>query len=66
MKVQINGEDREVGDVSCLEDLLESLGIPLSTLLVEHNGLALRREEWAGRSISEGDRFEMIRIVAGG
>ncbi len=66
MKVQINGEDREVGDVSSLQSLLESLEIPLSTLLVEHNGLALRRDEWAERAIREGDRLEMIRIVAGG
>jgi sulfur carrier protein len=35
-------------------------------VLVEHNGDALRREEWPGRSLAEGDRLEIIRIVAGG
>jgi sulfur carrier protein ThiS len=28
--------------------------------------VALRRDEWPGRVLSEGDRLEIIRIVAGG
>jgi thiamine biosynthesis protein ThiS len=33
---------------------------------VEHNGLAVHRHEWAQRPLSEGDRIEFIRVVAGG
>jgi thiamine biosynthesis protein ThiS len=33
---------------------------------VEHNGLALHRHEWPKRPLAEGDRIELIRVVAGG
>jgi sulfur carrier protein len=36
------------------------------SILVEHNGLAVHRHEWTERSIAEGDRIELIRVVAGG
>jgi thiamine biosynthesis protein ThiS len=35
-------------------------------LLIEHNGLALHREEWNSRALREGDKIEFIRVVAGG
>ncbi len=66
MKIKLNGEMYEVGTASNVLELLEVLGIPLPALLVEHNGLALRREEWSERALAEGDCVEMIRIVAGG
>ena len=66
MKINLNGEMYEVGTASNVLELLEVLGIPLPALLVEHNGLALRREEWSERALAEGDCVEMIRIVAGG
>lgn len=66
MKIKLNGECYEAGNASNVLELLEALGIPLPALLVEHNGLALRRDEWAERPLGEGDCVEMIRIVAGG
>ena len=39
---------------------------PAPATLVEHNGLALRREEWPSRLLAEGDIVELVRIVAGG
>jgi thiamine biosynthesis protein ThiS len=33
---------------------------------VEHNGLALHSREWPERRLTEGDRIEFIRVVAGG
>ena len=46
--------------------LVEALGLPEKATLVEHNGDALRLEEWPSRTLKEGDRLELIRIVAGG
>jgi thiamine biosynthesis protein ThiS len=34
--------------------------------LVEHNGTALLRSEWAESKLRNGDRLEIIRMVAGG
>jgi len=40
--------------------------LPPQSILVEHNGVALHRQEWAKRPLAEGDRIEFIRVVAGG
>jgi thiamine biosynthesis protein ThiS len=66
MNIQVNGECRSVGENTSLLDFLQQLGLPLEVLLVEHNGEALRREDWPNRSLQEADRLEIIRIVAGG
>lgn len=66
IKVQLNGEAREVFDGQPLTELLDALGLPPSTLLVEHNGRALLRAEWAEVRLAAGDRVEILRVVAGG
>ena len=66
MTISINGEPRNVERSASVADLIEELALPAPATLVEHNGLALRRDEWCARSLAEGDRIELIRIVAGG
>lgn len=65
MKITLNGEPYETSARNIAE-LVESLGLPAPTLLIEHDGNALRREEWAGSALSENSRVEMLRIAAGG
>jgi len=66
MKLQVNGEEREIAAAHDVATLVAELGLPARAVLVEHNGMALRREEWPGRALAEGDQVEIIRIVAGG
>jgi sulfur carrier protein len=65
MKLVLNGTEREVR-ARQVEDLVAELGLPLAAALVEHNGTALLRSEWAATSLEDGDRLEIIRMVAGG
>jgi sulfur carrier protein len=65
MKLVLNGKDREV-NATQVESLVADLGLPLAAALVEHNGTALLRSEWARTNLQEGDRLEIIRMVAGG
>ena len=65
VKIWLNGEEKEV-DAENITALINTLGLPSPALLVEHNGLALRRDEWELRALEAGDRVEIIRIVAGG
>ena len=65
MKLFINGEEREL-EARTVSELVEVLGLPGPTLLVEHNGTALRREEWLSAQLAAGDRLEILRIAAGG
>jgi len=66
MTLMVNGEAREIARATNIAELIEELGLPAPATLVEHNGLALRRNEWPARPLAEGDRIELIRIVAGG
>ena len=66
MTITINGERREIARAKNVAELIEELGLPAPAILAEHNGLALRRDEWVERLLVEGDRVEFVRIVAGG
>jgi 2-iminoacetate synthase len=66
VNLTINGEPRAIDNATDVAALIDALGLPAPVMLVEHNGTALRRDEWKTRSLSDGDRLEIIRIVAGG
>ena len=66
MTITLNGDPRKVERAVNVAELVEELELPAPATLVEHNGLALRRDEWPARTLGEGDRIEIIRIVAGG
>jgi thiamine biosynthesis protein ThiS len=63
--VAINGQTRET-EAEDVAALIAELGFTSGTVLVEHNGTALRPAEWSQRPIQDGDRFELLRIAAGG
>jgi sulfur carrier protein len=62
----VNGEPREIADGTSLTALLESLGLRVGSVVVEHNGTALLRSEVSGALLADGDRLELVRAVAGG
>ena len=66
MKIILNGEPRSVVDVATISALVRELNLIPATVLIEHNGLALHRDEWNSRALREGDKIELIRLVAGG
>ena len=64
-KITVNGQPRETAaaDVAAL---IAELGFANGTVLVEHNGTALRPAEWTERVLEAGDRIELLRLAAGG
>lgn len=66
VKLLINGEPRTIEGARTVAELIATLGLPAPAMLVEHNGTALHRDEWAARALGEEDRIEIVRIVAGG
>lgn len=66
MTISLNGEKADTRGAGTIAELMDRYGLPPQTLLIEHNGLALHRHEWPERSLTEGDRIELIRVVAGG
>lgn len=65
MKIRLNGADRETG-AETIAGLLDELGLPRQTILLERNGEALRRDEWDTAPLREGDTLEVLRVAAGG
>lgn len=66
MTLHINGEARTIEGARDIAELIAALDLPAPAMLVEHNGTALRRDEWTSHQLAEGDRIEIVRIVAGG
>ena len=65
VRIRLNGTNRET-EAGTIAQLLEELGLPRQTVLVELNGEAPRREEWEETGVREGDAIEVLRVAAGG
>ncbi len=66
MRLVVNGVPRDVEADVTMPALLESLGLKLGSVVVEHNGIALLRSEVRAAALADGDRLELVRAVAGG
>ena len=66
MTISLNCESVDSREARTIAELIDRYQLPPQSILVEHNGLAVHRHEWAERPLSEGDRVEFIRVVAGG
>jgi sulfur carrier protein len=66
MTISLNGERVDVREAKTIAELIDRYQLPPQSILVEYNGIAVHRHEWAERSLAEGDRVELIRVAAGG
>lgn len=67
MSVTLNGESREYPESELpLPILLGRIGLGEIPALVELNGQALLQREQESVVLRDGDRLEILRIVAGG
>jgi len=61
-----NGE-KIAAELPCtLEQFLRARGLLPRSVVVEHNGEAVAPSEFSRRPLAEGDRLEIVKIVAGG
>jgi sulfur carrier protein len=66
VQVVANGSAVELDDGATLDDLLGRLGLGAKWVVVERNGEPVPRRETATTVLTEGDRLELVRAVAGG
>ena len=64
--ISVNGKNTDTGGAVTIADLIQRYQLAPQAVLIEHNGVALYRREWAQKKLSDGDRIEFIRVVAGG
>lgn len=66
IKVIANGRSFSPPAKVSLPDFVDSLSLNMDRVVVERNGQALTPEEARRILLADGDRLEIVRIVAGG
>jgi len=61
-----NGERVTVNVPCSLEQFLSERQMLPRSVVVEHNGEAVAPSEFVRREVRDGDRLEIVRVVAGG
>jgi sulfur carrier protein len=64
--VVANGNPVALADGATITDLLTELGLGAKWVVAELNGAPVERSQMPSTSLSEGDRVELVRAVAGG
>lgn len=66
--ITLNGEDREVPLGFAVPDLLRHTGVDPEQpgIAVAVNGTVVRRADWPGTPVEEGDKVEVITATQGG
>ena len=68
MKLSINGQERDLPPIGTLAELLRAIDLDpeVPGIAVARNGQVIPRRDYAGTSVAEGDRIEVVRAVQGG
>ncbi|HEX7998472.1 MAG TPA: sulfur carrier protein ThiS [Pyrinomonadaceae bacterium] len=66
MRIEVNGESREVEQGTTLAELVNQLALVPARLAIERNREVVRRADWPQTELSEGDRIEIVHFVGGG
>jgi len=66
MRIEVNGEAREVSAELTVRGLLELLGLGDTLVAVERNEEIVPRAEHGTTPLADGDRLEVVHFVGGG
>jgi sulfur carrier protein len=66
MKLQLNGELRDLPEGLTLAALVEQLGMKADRVAVELNLEIVPRAHWPGTHLKDGDKLDIVHFVGGG
>ena len=66
MRVQVNGEIRELPDALTLDELVGQLSLAPERVAIELNREVVRRARWSETVMRDGDKIEIVHFVGGG
>ena len=66
MRVELNGEPKELAEGATLSTLIEQLSLAPERVAVELNRDVVRRADWPATRLADGDRVEIVHFVGGG
>lgn len=64
--ITINGNALSIREGETLPELLKAQGYRVEVIAVEYNGQALRKADYPGTALREGDKLEVVSFVGGG
>ncbi|ALL13505.1 sulfur carrier protein ThiS [Caulobacter henricii] len=66
MRLFLNGDERDIADVSSVADLVQVLGLDARKVAVERNLEIVPRSTYGETALSDGDRIEIVTFIGGG
>jgi thiamine biosynthesis protein ThiS len=66
LRIQVNGEPREVDENLSLPELVASLNLKPEQIAIELNQRVVRRSEWPAITLRVDDKIEIVHFVGGG
>jgi sulfur carrier protein len=66
IRIEVNGEPREVPEGASVADLLSVLGLAAPKVAVERNLEIVPRSAWGATPLAAGDRLEVVHFIGGG
>ncbi|MEE8397398.1 MAG: sulfur carrier protein ThiS [Desulfobacterales bacterium] len=66
MIITINGDTREFNSPLTVTELLKALDLESQLVLVERNLQIVERDDMAETQVTDGDAFEILKVVGGG
>ena len=66
INLMVNGKPRPIEASVDLETYLASFGFNLQFVAVGYNGEVIKKDEFAGLTLKDGDVIEIVRPVGGG
>ncbi|MEP6946229.1 MAG: sulfur carrier protein ThiS [Acidobacteriota bacterium] len=66
VQIFLNGRPRHVPPGTDIDRLLELFSLPSQRVAIELNKAVVRRTDWPGTQLKEGDQLEVVHFVGGG
>jgi sulfur carrier protein len=66
MRIEVNGQARDVAQDTTVAGLLLQLGLAGGPVAVERNRMIVPRAQHASTTLLEGDQVEVVQFVGGG
>lgn len=66
MRIQVNGEPREVAEQTTVRGLIDALGLASVPVAVERNKDLVPRARHEATLLCDGDELEVVHFVGGG
>ncbi len=66
INLMVNGKPRSIDDSVDLQTYLSSFDLNLEFVAVGYNGEVIKKDEFTGVSLQDGDVLEIVRPVGGG